>query len=110
MYRRISQNPNYYNLVGRTGQHINDFLSELIENTVDDLVKAKCIQYKDDDEMELEPANLGRIAAYYYLSYRTLDHFSQSFSSSGDQAPQLKLKNLIEILAKSTEFESIPVR
>lgn len=43
MYRRISQNPNYYNLGGRTGQHINDFLSELIETTVEDLVKAKCL-------------------------------------------------------------------
>ena len=43
MYRRISQNPNYYNLPGRTGQHINDFLSELIEQTVEDLQKAKCI-------------------------------------------------------------------
>ena len=37
LYRRISQNPNYYNLAGRTGSHINDFLSELIENTVEDL-------------------------------------------------------------------------
>jgi len=37
MYRRISQNPNYYNLTGKTGQHINDHLSELIETTVEDL-------------------------------------------------------------------------
>ena len=43
MYRRIAQNPNFYNLPGKTGQHINDFLSELIENTVEDLVKAKCL-------------------------------------------------------------------
>ena len=72
MYRRISQNPNFYNLAGRTGQHINDFLSELIEQTVEDLQKAKCIQTKDEDEMDLEPANLGRIAAYYYIKYQTI--------------------------------------
>jgi pre-mRNA-splicing helicase BRR2 len=27
MYRRLAPNPNYYNLNGRTPQHINDFLS-----------------------------------------------------------------------------------
>lgn len=105
MYRRISQNPNYYNLAGRTGQHINDFLSELIEQTVDDLVKAKCIQYKDEDEMELEPANLGRIAAYYYIKYQTIDLFSKNLEDD-----QKKVRFLLEILAKSTEFESIPIR
>lgn len=58
--------------------------------------------------MELEPANLGRIAAYYYLSYTTLDSFSQALSQTADQ--QVKLKHLIEILSRASEFESIPIR
>ena len=37
LYRRLAPNPNYYNLSGRTAQHINDFLSQLIEETVEDL-------------------------------------------------------------------------
>mmetsp|Transcript_41123 Transcript_41123/g.47341 ORF Transcript_41123/g.47341 Transcript_41123/m.47341 type:complete len:163 (-) Transcript_41123:1042-1530(-) len=41
MYRRLTQNPNYYNLSGKTGEHLNDHLSELIEKTCDDLVKSK---------------------------------------------------------------------
>lgn len=68
MYRRISMNPNYYNLSGKTGQHINDHLSELIETTVEELEKAKCISVAEN-EMDLEPANLGRIAAFYYIKY-----------------------------------------
>jgi pre-mRNA-splicing helicase BRR2 len=68
MYRRISQNPNFYNLAGKSGQHINDHLSELIETTVEDLEKAQCIVVKED-EMELEAGNLGRIAAFYYIKY-----------------------------------------
>lgn len=37
MYRRLVQNPNYYNLSGKTGNHINDHLSELIERAVNEL-------------------------------------------------------------------------
>lgn len=75
MYRRISQNPNYYNLAGRTGQHINDYLSELIEKTTEELANAKCIIVKEDD-IDLEPANLGRIAAFYYIKYQTIELFA----------------------------------
>lgn len=108
MYRRISQNPNYYNLAGRTGQHINDFLSELIETTVEDLMKAKCVQAKDEDEMELEPANLGRIAAYYYIKYQTISLFAQTLESESTLSK--KLKHLLEVVSKASEFESIPIR
>jgi pre-mRNA-splicing helicase BRR2 len=107
MYRRISQNPNYYNLAGRTGQHINDFLSELIENTVEDLQKAKCLQTKEDD-MELEPANLGRVAAFYYIKYQTIELFSKSLED--DSTLNKKMKFLIEVLSKAAEFENIPIR
>jgi len=37
MYRRLAPNPNFYNLSGRTPQHVNDFLSQLIEETVEEL-------------------------------------------------------------------------
>lgn len=37
LYRRLGPNPNYYNLTGRSAQHINDFLSQMIEDTVEDL-------------------------------------------------------------------------
>lgn len=65
MFRRLSPNPNYYNLAGRTPQNINDFVSQLIEDTVEDLTEAKCITVDEETEMELTPANLGRIAAFY---------------------------------------------
>lgn len=64
MYRRLAPNPNYYNLSGRTPQHLNDFLSQLIEDTIEDLQGSKCVSV-DENELDLEPANLGRIAAFY---------------------------------------------
>ena len=44
MYRRLTQNPNYYNLQEATELGLNDFLSELIENTVEFLQNIKCIE------------------------------------------------------------------
>lgn len=42
-YRRMTQNPNYYNLHSVSHQHLSDHLSELVENTLNDLVNSKCI-------------------------------------------------------------------
>lgn len=42
-YRRMTQNPNYYNLNSVSHKHLSDHLSELVENTLNDLVLSKCI-------------------------------------------------------------------
>ena len=41
LYRRMTQNPNYYNLQGMSHRHLSDHLSELVENTLDDLQHSK---------------------------------------------------------------------
>ena len=79
----MTQNPNYYNLHNVSHQHLSDHLSELVENTLTDLVNSKCItigrlQHRSavassdlvfsDDEMDVSPLNLGMIAAYYNIS------------------------------------------
>lgn len=104
LYRRMTQNPNYYNLQGKTvlwapnksnqqfkcdtfihilysfltalymagmsHRHLSDHLSELVENTLQDLEQSKCISI--EDEMDVAPLNLGMIAAYYYINYTTI--------------------------------------
>ena len=42
-YRRMTQNPNYYNLHNVSHQHLSDHLSDLVETTLSDLVNSKCI-------------------------------------------------------------------
>lgn len=42
-YRRMTQNPNYYNLNSVSHKHLSDHLSEVVENTLNDLVLSKCI-------------------------------------------------------------------
>ena len=61
----MTQNPNYYNLQGTTHRHLSDNMSELVENTLDDLKQIKCVAI--EDEVDISPLNLGMIAAYYYI-------------------------------------------
>ena len=42
-YRRLTQNPNYYNMSGRGHEHVSDHLSELIEDTLGELIESKCL-------------------------------------------------------------------
>ena len=76
MYRRLAPNPNYYNLSGRSPQHINDFLSQLIEETVEELQNSKCIVVAEN-ELDIEPGNIGRIASFYGVKYETIGLFAK---------------------------------
>lgn len=41
LYRRLTQNANYYNLQGISHRHLSDYLSELVETTLNDLNQSK---------------------------------------------------------------------
>ena len=82
-------------------QQISDHLSELIENTLEDLSTSKCIEIDEDD---VSPLNLGMIAAYYYINYISMELFSMSLTS------KTKLRGLLEIVCAAAEFESVPIR
>ena len=101
-YRRLTQNPNYYNMTGVSHRHVSDHLSELVESTLADLETSKVIAVEED--FELEPLNLGMIAAYYYVAYTTIELFAASL------AAKTKLKGLVEILSAASEYDDIPVR
>jgi len=102
IYRRLTQNPNYYNLQGVTHRHLSDHLSELVENTLNDLEQSKCISI--EDEMDCLPLNLGMIAAYYYINYTTIELFSLSLNN------KTKIRGLLEIISSAAEYEDVPVR
>ncbi|KAK8597890.1 hypothetical protein V6N13_095285 [Hibiscus sabdariffa] len=102
MYRRLTQNPNYYNLQCVSHRHLSDHLSELVENALNDLEASKCITILDG--MDLYPSNLGMIASYYYISYTTIERFSSSLTS------KTKMKGLMEVLASATEYANLPVQ
>ncbi|KAG9299631.1 hypothetical protein G9A89_020802 [Geosiphon pyriformis] len=102
LYRRMVENPNYYGMQGSDHRHLSDHLSELVETTVNDLTASKCISL--EDEMDVTSLNLGMIAAYYNVSYITVEMFSMSLNA------KTKIRGLLEIVASAAEFESIPIR
>ncbi|CAF1466344.1 unnamed protein product, partial [Adineta steineri] len=101
-YRRLTLNPNYYNLQNSSHQYLSDHLSELVENTLNNLEQSKCITITN--EVDLSPLNLGMIAAYYYINYRTIELFNKSLTS------KLKFNTLLDIISNAAEYEHIPIR
>src|ERR1700730_11179833 len=56
-YRRMTQNPNYYNLHNVSHQHPSDHLSELVESTLTDLVNSKCIAVGESSYLPSGPGD-----------------------------------------------------
>jgi pre-mRNA-splicing helicase BRR2 len=54
--------------------------------------------------MDVGALNLGMIAAYYNISYITVEVYTLSLKE------RTKLKGLLEVVSSSAEFESIPIR
>ncbi|KRZ08826.1 U5 small nuclear ribonucleoprotein helicase [Trichinella pseudospiralis] len=102
LYRRMTQNPNYYNLQGVSHRHLSDHLSELVEDTLNDLEQSKCLAIIND--MDVQPLNLGIIAAYYSIHYTTIELFSMSLTS------KTKIRGFLEIISNAAEFANIPLR
>ena len=101
-YQDPDADAQFYNLQGTTPTHVADYLSELVETTLADLVNSDCIIVQD--EMDTLPNNLGMIASFYYISYITVETFSASIKET------TKLKGLLEIVSSANEFETIPIR
>ncbi len=100
-YRRLRQNANYYNMSGTTTTHVSDHLSELVENTLNDLATSQCISI---DGESLAPLNLGRVADYYTLRYTTVELFASTLSKTAGFA------ELLDTICAATELEIITVR
>lgn len=101
-YRRLSKNPNYYNLSGASIRHISDHLSELVESVVGDLEQSKFIAVEND--MDLSPLNLSMIASHYNLHYLTVELFASTLTNKS------RIKGIIDIVTHAQEFNDIPVR
>uniref|UniRef100_A0A672R3C1 Activating signal cointegrator 1 complex subunit 3 n=1 Tax=Sinocyclocheilus grahami TaxID=75366 RepID=A0A672R3C1_SINGR len=102
LYRRMTQNPNYYNL--------QDHLSELVENTLQDLEQSKCISI--EDEMDVAPLNLGMIAAYYYINYTTIGEDSLCLTHFIKVTMKQVATDLLSciIISNAAEYKNIPIR
>jgi pre-mRNA-splicing helicase BRR2 len=102
-YRRLLANPSYYSLTDTSHEGLSAHLSGLVETTLKDLAEFKIIDLEKEDD-SLTPLNAAMIAAYYNISYITMQTFLLSLTG------RTKLKGILEIITSATEFESIPIR
>ncbi|KMQ96180.1 activating signal cointegrator 1 complex subunit 3 [Lasius niger] len=102
-FRRLMKNPKYYDLDVLEPNHINEYLSTLVETTVKSLMNSHCIDY-DENEQALVSLPMGKIASFYYLSHNTMLMFTQSLEEN------LTLDQYLLILCKSYEYNELPVR
>ena len=102
-YRRLLANPSYYGLIDVSHEGLSTHLSELVETTLKDLTEAKLIEMDEDDDT-VAPLNAAMIAAYYNISYITIQTFLLSLNA------RTRLKGILEIVTSATEFESIQIR
>lgn len=78
MYRRLTQNPNFYELTEVSGRAVNDYLCDLFEQAVDELKDSKCILQEEEESNDLSLLNLGQIAGHYYIDVQTISVFNKS--------------------------------
>lgn len=102
-YRRLLANPSFYGLSDLSHEGLSTFLSELVENTLKELSEAKIIDLDEDDD-SVSPLNAAMIAAYYNISFITMQTFLLSLTG------RTKLKGILEIVTSATEFETIQMR
>lgn len=102
-YRRLLANPSYYNLTSTTHDGLSNYMSDLVETTLRELSESKIIDF-DEEDGSVSPQNAAMIAAYYNISYITMQTFLLSLSA------RTKLKGIMEIVTSATEFETIQIR
>ncbi|KAJ4417767.1 Pre-mRNA-splicing helicase BRR2 [Neurospora sp. IMI 360204] len=102
-YRRLLANPSYYSLTDPTHDGLSQYLSDMVEATLKDLAESKIIDF-DEDDGTVAPQNAAMIAAYYNISYITMQTFLLSLTA------KTKLKGILEIVTSATEFEAIQIR
>ena len=102
-YRRLLANPSFYGLNDTSHEGLSTHLSELVETTLKELADAKIVDLDEEDD-SISPLNPAMIAAYYNISFITMQTFLLSLTA------RTKLKGLLEIVTSATEFESIQLR
>ncbi|PSN63487.1 Sec63-domain-containing protein [Corynespora cassiicola Philippines] len=102
-YRRLLANPSYYNLHSTSHEGLSAHLSDLVEQTVKELVEANMIEH-DEEEDTIMPLNPCMIAAYYSISFITMQTLMMSLKGN------TSLKGILEIITAATEFEDIQIR
>jgi antiviral helicase SLH1 len=102
LYRRIHNNPTYYGIEGLDAVHINQWATQLIDQTLDNLRQSGCVNTFEDGR--LAATRYLKISSYYYISHKTIRHFLSALK------PRISIKDALLILSKVTEYDELAIR
>ncbi|CAG9864266.1 unnamed protein product, partial [Phyllotreta striolata] len=106
LYVRIKKNPLEYGLTFNEiwdVNQFNQFLQHQLDSAAKTLERSQMIRF-DGNSGELRPTTFGRIASFYYISYKTMEMFYEKFDRHTSEPALLKL------IAEASEFSQIQVR
>ncbi|KAI5954889.1 brr2 [Candida jiufengensis] len=98
-YKRLLSNPSYYGLKNVSSMGVSEYLSTLIEDSLEELEKNEFIE-------DMQPLNKALIASHYNLSFDALNILSQLGGKSKLRDILLAVSNVLDIPIRSGE-ESI---
>ncbi|EIE24813.1 Sec63-domain-containing protein [Coccomyxa subellipsoidea C-169] len=101
-YRRLLQNPSYYNLESTEMEDVSDFLSDMVETTMATLQDAGCVTIEEDGA--IGPLTMGRVASFYYLKYQTMATLHTGLHAD------MTVPELLGALCAAAEYDELPVR
>ncbi|KAK9850259.1 hypothetical protein WJX84_005584 [Apatococcus fuscideae] len=101
-FRRLLQNPAYYDMDGTDSAAVNAYLSELVNKTLFALEDAGCLVV--DEEDQVEPQMFGQVASFYYLKHQTMAVFAKNLTAG------LGVPKVLEVLCSAREYDELPVR
>ncbi|KAH0790580.1 U5 small nuclear ribonucleoprotein [Histomonas meleagridis] len=102
-YQRIIRNPSYYGIMVNTQQGISDYVSDLIDNSVDELKSFNAIE-ENEDNFTLNILPLGQISTTCYVDPSTIELIAGSLTK--DTAH----KGILQLICSSTEFSTIQIK
>ena len=111
-YRRLQMNPSFYDAYDTSHVGVSEYLSDMIENTLKDLVEGNIVEIEeedeeeeddDDEQEEISPLNGGLISSHYNIKYETMMELNKLDNKS-------KLRGILEIVCSANEFEKLKIR
>ena len=101
-FRRLVKNPSFYNLKDTETSTVKSFLKNLVDESAQRLIDHKCVE--TDDDFNLIPTFLGKLSSFYYIKHESVFYFEDKLKNN------MKIEEIVKLLAYSKEFDEIPVR
>lgn len=102
LYRRAHNNPTYYGIDDMSSAGISEYLTKLIDSTLDNLEALSCLVYGDKQRLIATP--FLHILSYYYLSHMTMRVFVERVSQATD------FQQALQLLALAAEYDDLATR